>query len=90
MEYRDQVYFESPVEPEPPFKPREFAERLARIRRRMAERKIDLLFLTAPESMYYVSGFQCEWYQAQSPRQWPATTRCGTSRAPGPFATRCA
>jgi hypothetical protein len=28
----------------------------------------------APESLYYVSGYTCEWYQAQSPKQWPATS----------------
>ena len=28
----------------------------------------------APESLYYVSGYSCEWYQAQSPKQWPATS----------------
>ena len=24
--------------------------------------------------MNWVSGYQCEWYQAQSPRQWPAAS----------------
>src|SRR5262249_55646905 len=27
-----------------------------------------------PESMYYLSGYQAEWYQAQSPPQWPASS----------------
>lgn len=40
----------------------------------MADEKIDLLYLMAPESMFYVSGYTCEWYQAQSPKHWPATS----------------
>ena len=52
----------------------EFRARLQRIRQRMSQDKIDLLWLTAPESLYYVSGYTCEWYQAQSPKQWPATS----------------
>ncbi len=52
----------------------EYEQRLQAIRERMAADKIDLLWLMAPESLYYVSGYTCEWYQAQSPRQWPATS----------------
>lgn len=72
MEYRDEVYFESVPEAEPPFPADELAGRLARIRAAMAEAGIDTLVLSAPESMYYATGYQCEWYQAQSPREWPA------------------
>jgi Xaa-Pro aminopeptidase len=74
MDYRDEVTFLSEPEAEPPFPPAEFAARLARIRAGMAAVGIDTLLLTAPESMYYVSGYQCEWYQAQSPREWPASS----------------
>ena len=52
----------------------EFHQRLDAIRARMAKDGIDLLWLMAPESLYYVSGYTCEWYQAQSPKQWPATS----------------
>ncbi len=52
----------------------EYDQRLAAIRTRMAADNIDLLWLMAPESLYYVSGYSCEWYQAQSPKQWPATS----------------
>jgi Xaa-Pro aminopeptidase len=74
MDYRDEVYFESQPEPEPAFPAEEFRDRLARIRGRMAAARIDTLFLMSPESLYYVSGYQTEWYQAQSPRQWPASS----------------
>jgi Xaa-Pro dipeptidase len=52
----------------------EYSARLDAIRKRMADDKIDLLWLMSPESLYYVSGYTCEWYQAQSPKQWPATS----------------
>jgi Xaa-Pro dipeptidase len=74
MDYRDDVYFNSEPENEAPFSAEEFAGRLERLRRKMAEAKIDLLYLMAPESMYYLSGYQAEWYQAQSPQQWPASS----------------
>lgn len=74
MEYRDEVYFTSAADPEPAFPPAEYAARLQRIRERLAQDGIDCLFLTSPEAMNWVSGYQCEWYQAQSPRQWPAAS----------------
>ncbi len=57
-----------------PFTLGEYRQRLDRVRARMAEDGIDLLWLMAPESLFYVSGYACEWYQAQSPKQWPATS----------------
>lgn len=74
MDYRDDVYFNSRPENEAPFSTQEFAERLTRLRHKMAEARIDMLYLMAPESMYYLSGYQAEWYQAQSPQQWPASS----------------
>ncbi len=74
MEYRDEVYFNSTPECEAPFTADEFASRLERLRRKMAAARVDMLFLMAPESMYYLSGYQAEWYQAQSPQQWPASS----------------
>ncbi len=52
----------------------EFQQRLKRIRARMDDSGIDVLWLMAPESLNYVSGYKCIWYQAQSPKQWPATS----------------
>ena len=57
-----------------PFPPEEFAARLSRAREAMSAAGIDLLFVTAPESLYYLSGFQGEWYQAQSGRAFPPTS----------------
>ncbi len=65
---------------EVPFSREEYRERLERIRARMAADGIDLLYLTAPESLFYVSGYTCEWYQAQSPKNWPATSGIAVHR----------
>jgi Xaa-Pro aminopeptidase len=74
MDYRDEVYFHSKPENEAPFSHKEFQDRLQKVRRQMAAQKLDMLYLMAPESMYYLSGYQTEWYQAQSPAQWPAAS----------------
>jgi Xaa-Pro aminopeptidase len=74
MDYRDDVYFNSKPENEAPFSSVEFAGRLERLRCKMAQAGIDMLYLMSPESMYYLSGYQAEWYQAQSPQQWPASS----------------
>ena len=71
MTYRNDVYFHAEPDRELPFANEEFDQRLLRIRQAMADSKIDCLFLTSPESMYYVSGFNCMWYQTESPMEWP-------------------
>ncbi|MEM2779611.1 MAG: Xaa-Pro peptidase family protein, partial [Candidatus Bathyarchaeia archaeon] len=53
-----------------PFSKSEYRDRLNKVRKLMAQEKIDLLFLSAPESLFYISGYQAEWYQAQSPKIW--------------------
>jgi len=74
MTYRDEVYFECEPEQEVSFSSEEFTNRLTRVRKYMSNAKIDCLYLTAPSSMYYISGYQCEWYQSDSPKEWPATS----------------
>ena len=61
-------------EPEIPFSLGEYRSRLDRIRGEMERRNVQLLFLSAPESLYYVSGYRAEWYQAQSPKIWPPSS----------------
>jgi Xaa-Pro aminopeptidase len=48
----------------------EYRDRLNRIRSRMAREKIDVLYLSSPESIFYVNGYKAEWYQSQSPKAW--------------------
>jgi Xaa-Pro aminopeptidase len=58
-------------ERELPFSLEEYANRLTSVRQRMAEANIDVLYLTAPESMYYLTGYRACWYGAQGPSSWP-------------------
>jgi hypothetical protein len=53
-----------------PFSVGEFDDRLTRVRQVMAREDIDLLYLGSPESMFYLSGYQAEWYQGQGPKDW--------------------
>ncbi|MFK7939176.1 MAG: M24 family metallopeptidase [Roseovarius sp.] len=71
---RDLVFEQCTPEKDIAFDDAEFAERLRRIRVRMDADGLDVLWLMAPESLYYVSGYKCIWYQAQSPKSWPATS----------------
>lgn len=49
-----------------PFPLAEYQVRLTKIRREMAAQQIDLLYLSSPESMYYVSGLNLAWYRTGS------------------------
>lgn len=77
---RDQALYESQPEKELPFSLEEYRERLRRIRARMDADGIDVLWLMAPESLNYVSGYKCIWFQAQSPKAWPATSGIAVHR----------
>lgn len=74
LSYRDDAMQNLVPDLEHPFTREEYQSRLGRIREQMATQNIDLLFLTSPEAMNWISGYQCEWYQAQSPMAWPATS----------------
>lgn len=71
---RDLALEECQPEKELAFSQEEFDHRLRRIRKRMEDEDLHVLWLMAPESMYYVSGYKAIWYQAQGPKQWPATS----------------
>lgn len=53
-----------------PFSISEYRARLDRVRKVMSREGIDLLYLSSPESMYYISGYEAEWYQATGPKDW--------------------
>ena len=57
-------------EPEISFSIAEYQQRLVNVRKAMAKAKLDLLFLSSPESLCYLSGYKAEWYQAFGPKQW--------------------
>ena len=46
-----------------PFPLYEFENRLKNTRKLMLEKGIDMLYITMPESMYYISGLNLNWYQ---------------------------
>jgi Xaa-Pro aminopeptidase len=55
---------------EVPFTQQEYRDRLRRIREAMTQARLDVLYLTSPESQCYVSGYAAEWYQTESPKDW--------------------
>jgi Xaa-Pro aminopeptidase len=57
-------------EKDAPFGEEEFADRLHRVRQEMAKREIDTLIVSDPANLYYLSGYQCSWYQDGRPKTW--------------------
>jgi len=53
------------------FGPDEYAQRLVRVRERMAAEKIDLLYVTTPDHVCYLHGYVASWYKANSPMRYP-------------------
>ncbi len=74
LSYRDDALQNCTPDLEIPFPQEEYDARLKKVQARMAQDDIDVLFVSAPEGINYLSGYQCEWYQGQSPKQWPATS----------------
>ncbi len=60
-----------------PFPLYEFRNRLNKTRKKMQEKGIDVLYLTAPESMYYISGLRLNWYALSSSPIWDSTKAMG-------------
>jgi len=59
---------------EAPFSIAEYRRRLDRVRAGMQEAGIQLLYVMSPEGMCYLTGYANEWYQAQSPKAWAASS----------------
>jgi len=57
-------------EMENPFPVEEYQERVANVKQAMTKQGIALLYCTAPESLFYLVGYQNSWYQAQSSKEW--------------------
>ena len=56
------------------FSREEYARRLSLVRERMAEAGIDLLYVTNPDHICYLSGYQAEWFQEGGPKTWAGTS----------------
>lgn len=57
-------------EPEVAFPREEYARRLELVRRRMADAGLDLLYVTNPDHICWLSGYQAEWFQEGGPKTW--------------------
>ena len=53
------------------FSREEYLERIRRLRARMAEQKIDLLYVTAPDHVAYLHGYVASWYKTSSSMRYP-------------------
>jgi Xaa-Pro aminopeptidase len=60
-----------PIEVERPFTDEEYRARVSRVRERMAEQGIDLLWVTTPDAICWLHGFFASWYKANSPMRYP-------------------
>jgi len=55
------------VEGEPPFPPEEYAARLQRTRAEMARCGIDLLYVSSPPNITWLTGYDMLWYRRATP-----------------------
>ena len=53
------------------FTAEEYRDRVRRVRKRMAKRRIDLLYVTVPDHVAYLHGYMISWYKANSPMRYP-------------------
>ena len=83
MNNRDFVTRHCIPDREVPFTEAEFAGRLERVFEMMETRGVDLLYVSSPEGLFYISGYLSEWYQAQSPAIWPPAGGIAVHRESG-------
>jgi len=57
--------------PHLPFSEAEYADRLDRLRKKMAEECVDTVLLTSPDTMCWLHGFTSRWYRTQSSTLFP-------------------
>ena len=55
----------------------EFKNRLNKTRAKMQEKGIDVLYITMPESIYYISGLRLNWYSTNSSPMWDSRKAMG-------------
>lgn len=60
-----------------PFPLLEYKNRLNKIRRAMAKQNIDLLYVTNPENICYISGYNAAWFRGNSPMGWSESAVTG-------------
>lgn len=70
MSFKEHTLRFGAPDPEIPFSRAEFRRRLDLVRRRMSAARIDLLYVTNPDHICWLSGYQAEWFQAAGPKSW--------------------
>jgi Xaa-Pro aminopeptidase len=70
LTYRERTLKFGAPEPEVAFSREEYCRRLERVRQRMARAGIELLYVTSPDHICYLSGYQAEWFQEGGPKTW--------------------
>lgn len=70
----DQQQRISGTDPHVAFSEEEYASRLARLQRAMAEDGVDTLILSSPEAQNWLHGLALRWYKANGPRDWRPLT----------------
>jgi Xaa-Pro aminopeptidase len=50
-----------------PFTKQEYVDRLTRVRREMERRGLDLLYVTSPPNLYYMTGYSSVWWDGRNP-----------------------
>jgi Xaa-Pro aminopeptidase len=70
MSFKEHTLRFGAPESEVAFTREEYRRRLDRVRERMSAAGIDLLYVTNPDHICYLSGYQAEWFQEAGPRTW--------------------
>lgn len=74
MTFRERTLKLGVPDSEVAFSREEYQRRLDLVRRRMADASIDLLYVTNPDHICYLSGYQAEWFQESGPKTWSGTS----------------
>ena len=74
MSFKERTLKLGAPEPEVAFSREEDQRRLNNVRQRMQDAGIDLLYVTNPDHICYLSGYQAEWFQESGPKSWPGTS----------------
>ncbi|MBW2542826.1 MAG: aminopeptidase P family protein [Deltaproteobacteria bacterium] len=61
-------------QPEIAFPREEYDRRLDAVRDNMSRAGVDLLYVTMPDHLCYLSGYQAEWFQEGGPQTWPGVS----------------
>ena len=74
MSFKERTLEHGAPDSEVAFSREEFRRRLDTVRKRMSDAGIDLLYVTNPDHICYLSGYQAEWFQEGGPKTWSGTS----------------